>query len=175
MQVLVDVNSLMIFTFLKKEAFRTNTRYILFAYTLFMDSFLMVLTDLALVASYFQYDIPWIACVLFCMAMTWFKTGTPLTLVERYVAICMSLRHADISTARIRLAGLVVIWWLSAVPAMVILFPSSPQWRFSCRPQLLSARWKSSSWRGGKTTCTPLCWKCISCGCLASSPSPISK
>ncbi|XP_063060721.1 odorant receptor 131-2-like [Engraulis encrasicolus] len=128
-QVLVGiflyVNSLMIFTFLKKEAFRTDTRYVLFAQTLFMDSTLMVLTDLAVIQSYFQYTIPCLPCLLLCMLMIWLQFGTPVTLVamclERYVAICMPLRHGGISTHRTKLLGLVVIWWLSAVPPLLVL------------------------------------------------------
>ncbi|XP_063060723.1 odorant receptor 131-2-like [Engraulis encrasicolus] len=124
--IFLYVNSLMIVTFLKKEAFRTDTRYILFAQTLVLDSLLMVLTDFALAVSYIQYPMPLILCLVYCMVMIWCKTGTPLTLVamclERYVAICMPLRHADISTARRRLVGLVVIWLISAVPAFVLLF-----------------------------------------------------
>ncbi|XP_062407969.1 odorant receptor 131-2-like [Sardina pilchardus] len=129
-QVLVGiflyVNSLMIFTFLKKEAFRTDTRYVLFAQTLFMDSFLMVLTDLAVIQSYYQYTIPCAPCVVLCMLMIWLQFGTPVTLVamslERYVAICMPLRHANISSERTQLVGLVVIWWLSAIPPFLVLF-----------------------------------------------------
>ncbi|XP_063060724.1 odorant receptor 131-2-like [Engraulis encrasicolus] len=55
-----------------------------------------------------------------------FASGTPLTLVamclERYVAICMPLRHADISTARRRLVGLVVIWIASVGPPLTLLY-----------------------------------------------------
>ncbi|KAL2095994.1 hypothetical protein ACEWY4_008142 [Coilia grayii] len=122
-QVLVGiflyVNSLMIFTFLKKEAFRTDTRYVLFAQTLFMDSFLMILTDLALIGNYFQFPIPWIPCCVFCFLMSWLSLVTPLTLaamcLERYVAICMPLRHADISSPRNRRRGLAIIWVISTL------------------------------------------------------------
>ncbi|XP_062407973.1 odorant receptor 131-2-like [Sardina pilchardus] len=128
-QVLVGiflyVNSLMIFTFLKKEAFRTDTRYVLFAQTLFMDSFLMLLTDLALIGQYFQVPIPWVPCCVLCVIMGWLSVGTPLTLVamclERYVAICMPLRHADISSPNNRRRGLVVIWAVSMLIPMFTL------------------------------------------------------
>ncbi|XP_036393656.1 odorant receptor 131-2-like [Megalops cyprinoides] len=129
-QVLVGiflyVNCLMICTFFKKEAFRTDTRYILFAQTLFMDSALMVFTDLALIGSYFQIPVPCIPCVIMCTIMAWLTISTPLTLVamclERYVAICMPLRHASISTTRTRLLGLVLIWCFSSIPALIVFF-----------------------------------------------------
>ncbi|XP_058269195.1 odorant receptor 131-2-like [Hemibagrus wyckioides] len=123
LQVLVGVflciNCLMIFTFLKKEFFRDETRYILFAQTLFVDSALMLLTDLLSVGTYFQYTMHIIPCSIICTVLTFLACCTPLTLVamclERYVAICMPLRHGDISTSRTRLYGLFIIWGISSI------------------------------------------------------------
>uniref|UniRef100_A0A8C9VF62 Odorant receptor, family 91, subfamily A, member 1 n=2 Tax=Scleropages formosus TaxID=113540 RepID=A0A8C9VF62_SCLFO len=124
--VFLYVNCLMIFTFFQKEAFRPDTRYILFAQTLFLDSILMVMTDLASVGHYFGYPIPCIPCVILCVLMSWVSSGTPLTLVamclERYVAICMPLRHADIFSSRTRLVGLLLIWCLSSIPSLIEFF-----------------------------------------------------
>ncbi|XP_026780308.1 odorant receptor 131-2-like [Pangasianodon hypophthalmus] len=123
LQVLVGIflyiNCLMIFTFLKKEVFREETRYILFAQTLFVDSALMLLTDLLSVGTYFEYAMHMISCSIICTVLTFLSCCTPLTLVamclERYVAICMPLRHADISTTRTRLYGLFIIWSISSI------------------------------------------------------------
>ncbi|XP_066500262.1 odorant receptor 131-2-like [Hoplias malabaricus] len=122
-QVLVGiffcVNCLMIFTFLKKEMFREDTRYILFAQTLFVDSFLMVLSDVMLLWNYYKYPIHMIPCIVICTIVNILTMCTPLTLVamclERYVAICMPLRHADISTSRTRLFGFLIIWGISSI------------------------------------------------------------
>ncbi|KAG9265411.1 olfactory receptor 52A5-like [Astyanax mexicanus] len=114
MQALVGiflyVNSLMIFTFLKKEVFREDTRYILFAQTLFVDSAIMS-------------RIQMISCIFLCIVVTTLTTCTPLTLVamclERYVAICMPLRHASISTSsRIRFFGFFIIWSISSITSV---------------------------------------------------------
>ncbi|XP_046719295.1 odorant receptor 131-2-like [Silurus meridionalis] len=117
--VFLYVNCLMIFTFLKKRAFREETRYILFAQTLFVDSALMLLSDLLSIGNYFQYVIHIIPCSIICAISTLLTCCTPLTLVamclERYVAICMPLRHADISTSRTRLYGLLIIWSISSI------------------------------------------------------------
>uniref|UniRef100_A0A671NKF4 G-protein coupled receptors family 1 profile domain-containing protein n=1 Tax=Sinocyclocheilus anshuiensis TaxID=1608454 RepID=A0A671NKF4_9TELE len=88
--ILLCVNGLMIFTFLKKETF-SGTRYILFAQTLFVDSALMLLTDLTLMGSSHQYPVHIIPCYIFC---------TLMSLLARYVAICIPLRHASISTPK---------------------------------------------------------------------------
>ncbi|XP_030633924.1 odorant receptor 131-2-like [Chanos chanos] len=129
-QVLVGiflyVNSLMIFTFLKKEIFREDTRYILFAQTLFSDSVLLVTCDLALLGIYYEYPIPMIPCCILCTLMNWLNDCTPLTLVamclERYVAICMPLRHADISNSRNRKIGILIIWTVSSMTSLVGFF-----------------------------------------------------
>ncbi|XP_072547486.1 odorant receptor 131-2-like [Salminus brasiliensis] len=122
-QILVGIflylNCLMIFTFLKKEVFREDTRYILFAQTLLVDSVLMVLSDVMLIWNNYMYPIHMIACIIICTFVTVFTTCTPLTLVamclERYVAICLPLRHADISTNRTRFIGLLIIWGISCI------------------------------------------------------------
>uniref|UniRef100_A0A3B1JUR4 G-protein coupled receptors family 1 profile domain-containing protein n=1 Tax=Astyanax mexicanus TaxID=7994 RepID=A0A3B1JUR4_ASTMX len=110
--IFLYVNCLMIFTFLKKEVFREDTRYILFAQTLFVDSAFMVLTDIGVVGSFFHDSRN-------CTAMSFLSVCSPLTLVamclERYVAICMPLRHADISTSRTRFSGFVIIWSVSFI------------------------------------------------------------
>uniref|UniRef100_A0A3B3SU47 G-protein coupled receptors family 1 profile domain-containing protein n=1 Tax=Paramormyrops kingsleyae TaxID=1676925 RepID=A0A3B3SU47_9TELE len=123
--IFLYINSLMILTFFMKEAFRTDTRYILFAHMLFVDSFLMVATNLALLLIYNRVAIPYEACVVLNLLMIWLEFCTPLTLVamclERYVAVCKPLRHAAISTPRIRVVGMLLIWGLGCVPALVIL------------------------------------------------------
>ncbi|XP_072547395.1 odorant receptor 131-2-like [Salminus brasiliensis] len=125
-QVLVGIflymNCLMIFTFLKKEVFREDTRYILFAQTLFVDSALIVFTDVLLIASFYQIRIHMICCLLICVVSSILTCCTPLTLVamclERYVAICMPLRHADISTSRTRFLGFLIIWSISSMSTL---------------------------------------------------------
>ncbi|XP_053363607.1 odorant receptor 131-2-like [Clarias gariepinus] len=115
----VYVNCLMIFTFLKKEAFREETRYILFAQTLFVDTAFILLMDLLSLGTYFQYQVNMGICSLCVLIENFFICCTALTLVamclERYVAICMPLRHAEISTSRTRLYGFFIIWSISSI------------------------------------------------------------
>ncbi|XP_072547406.1 odorant receptor 131-2-like [Salminus brasiliensis] len=126
MQALVGfflyVNCLMIFTFLKKEVFWEDTRYILFAQMLFVDSAVMVLTDVLLIGSFYQLRIHMISCIIMCVVVSTLTCCSPLTLVamclERYVAICMPLRHANISTSRTRFFGFLIIWSISSITAL---------------------------------------------------------
>nr|XP_006628148.2 PREDICTED: nociceptin receptor-like [Lepisosteus oculatus] len=71
--------------------------------------------------------------------------------LERYVAICLPLRHADISTLRRTLAGILFIWALSSVYAIIDLFiftatapPSYYAEKTFCRYEiLLLTEWHS--------------------------------
>ncbi|XP_053362884.1 odorant receptor 131-2-like [Clarias gariepinus] len=123
LQILVGsflyINCLMIFTFLKKDFFREETRYILFAQTLFVDTAFILVSDLLSVETFLQYPVNMVICSFIILIMNYFTCCTPLTLVamclERYVAVCMPLRHADISTSKTRLYGLVIIWSISSI------------------------------------------------------------
>uniref|UniRef100_A0AAY4B2E0 G-protein coupled receptors family 1 profile domain-containing protein n=2 Tax=Denticeps clupeoides TaxID=299321 RepID=A0AAY4B2E0_9TELE len=126
--IFLYINCLMIFTFLKKEAFRTDTRYILFSQTLFPDSGLILIANLALVLVYYQVAIHFVVCCLLSVIMSLLTVVSPLALVamclERYVAICMPLRHADISTPRTRNICLLIMWLISSVIPIYVLYVS---------------------------------------------------
>ncbi|XDV32501.1 hypothetical protein PO909_003296 [Leuciscus waleckii] len=122
--ILLYVNGLMIFTFLKKETFR-DTRYILFAQTLFADTAFMLLTDLTIIGAFYQYPVHIIPCCMTCAILSFLTVCTPLTLVtmclERYVAICLPLRHASISTPKNTFIVLLITWGVSLLLPLFIL------------------------------------------------------
>ncbi|XP_036393655.1 odorant receptor 131-2-like [Megalops cyprinoides] len=120
------VNGLMLFTFFSKQAFRGNTRYILFAHTLLSDSVFLLLTDLVVLLTYFFVMVPMGFCILLCIIMEIVTNTTPLTItamcLERYVAICMPLRHAEISTTGRTIAAIVIISALCSINPFMDLF-----------------------------------------------------
>ncbi|XP_036393654.1 odorant receptor 131-2-like [Megalops cyprinoides] len=120
------INSLMLFTFFSKQAFRGNTRYILFAHTLLSDSVFLLLTDLVVLLTYFFVMVPMGFCILLCIIMEIVTNTTPLTItamcLERYVAICMPLRHAEISTTGRTIAAIVIISALCSINPFMDLF-----------------------------------------------------
>ncbi|XP_069045791.1 odorant receptor 131-2-like [Lepisosteus oculatus] len=124
--IFLCVNCFMLFTFFKKEVFRTTTRYILFAHTLLNDSVLLLFTDLVALQVYLNILIPVEFCILLCMIMEILSRTTRFVItamcLERYVAICLPLRHADISTLRTTLAGILFIWALSSLYVIIDLF-----------------------------------------------------
>lgn len=122
----VYINILMILTFSRKQAFRTETRYILFAHTLFVDLIFLMLTDFIVILSYSYVLMPMAFCIPFCMLMETLTTCTPLTItamcVERYIAICMPLRHSAISTVSRTLTAIFIIWIIGSLKSFVDMF-----------------------------------------------------
>ncbi|XP_036412670.1 odorant receptor 131-2-like [Colossoma macropomum] len=122
----VYINVLMLFTFYRKQAFRTETRYILFANTLLTDMIFLILTDFVVILSYGSVLMPMAFCIPFCMLMETVSICTPLTItamcVERYVAICMPLRHSAISTTSRTLTAILIIWIISYIKPFMDLF-----------------------------------------------------
>ncbi|XP_066517351.1 odorant receptor 131-2-like [Hoplias malabaricus] len=115
----VYINAVMLFTFYRKKAFRTETRYILFAHTLLIDVIFLVMADTVVILSHNYVFFPTAYCIPFCMLMDAVTTCTPLTItamcVERYVAICMPLRHSSISTPSRAMTAILIIWILSYI------------------------------------------------------------
>ena len=120
------VNVLMIFTFFRKEAFRTNTRYILFAHTLICDCAFLIITDILLLLTVARIVMPTSLCIIICAILVNLNIATPLTLtamsMERYVSICMPLRHSELSTPQHAAHGILVIQALASVLMLVMLF-----------------------------------------------------
>ncbi|XP_041088527.1 odorant receptor 131-2-like [Polyodon spathula] len=124
--VLLYVNCAMIFTFFKKEAFRENARYMLFAHMLLVDTMQLALVDLSVLLVCCRIFPPDGVRILLSMLMFALSYHTPLTLtamcLERYVAICMPLRHADISTVKAAWVSIGVVWVIGWVPPYIDLF-----------------------------------------------------
>ncbi|XP_041734679.2 odorant receptor 131-2-like [Coregonus clupeaformis] len=142
--IFLYINFLMIVTFFKKEAFFTNTRYIFFAHTLVCDSMFLVLTDVLLLMSYSRVTMPGGLCIFLIVIIENLNFATPLTLtamsLERYVAICMPLRHSELSTPVRAMHCILLIQALSSIEWIIvisILFSAVPL-RFYTSPLVCS-------------------------------------
>ncbi|MFT7819332.1 hypothetical protein Z043-115898 [Arapaima gigas] len=124
--VFLYVNSLLIFTFFKKEIFRTSSRYILFLHTLVGDSMFLVISNILFVLDMTQTSITLNLCIILIFFGLNLHTTTPLTLtamsVERYVAICMPLRHAELATPQSAGLCILIIHVLSSIVTFVFIF-----------------------------------------------------
>uniref|UniRef100_A0A4W6DRL8 G-protein coupled receptors family 1 profile domain-containing protein n=1 Tax=Lates calcarifer TaxID=8187 RepID=A0A4W6DRL8_LATCA len=121
----ISTNLLLIITFFKKEYFYTTARYILFAVALLSDSFILFLSNIQLILLHFRFPIQVWLCIIISVVVILYLTVTPVTLtvmtLERYVAICMPLRHGELCTTRNTMHFILIIHGLSSVPCILIL------------------------------------------------------
>ncbi|XP_007567441.1 olfactory receptor 51V1-like [Poecilia formosa] len=124
--IFLCINSMLIATFFTKEIFYTNMRYILFVTTLFSDCVYLIISNLLLILSYFAVPIQTWSCLFLFLLSYMYNHVTPLTLtamsLERYVAICMPLRHAELCSTARALQSVLIIHSLSFIPYIVIFF-----------------------------------------------------
>lgn len=119
------VNMLLIVTFFKKECFYTSARYILFAVMLLSDSMVLIVSDVLLILSYFQLTVHVWLCTIITVVTLIYVHVTPVTLtamtLERYAAICMPLRHAELCSTRRVMFCILIIHGISSGPCVVVL------------------------------------------------------
>ncbi|XP_024132804.1 odorant receptor 131-2-like [Oryzias melastigma] len=119
------INMLLIVTFLKTKSFHTSARYLLFALMLLSDSFLLVLSDILLLLTALRVPMPVWLCIIVFFVVLLYNMVTPITLaamtLERYVAICMPLRHAELCSTRSTVHCILIIHGISSVPSIAIL------------------------------------------------------
>uniref|UniRef100_I3KJE0 G-protein coupled receptors family 1 profile domain-containing protein n=1 Tax=Oreochromis niloticus TaxID=8128 RepID=I3KJE0_ORENI len=123
--IFLCVNMLLIVTFFKKECFYTSARYILFFVTLLSDSFLLLMTDILLILTTFRCSMQVWLCIIVCFFVLVYSIVTPVTLttmtLERYVAICMPLRHGQTCSTRNTKYCILIIHGLSSGPCIVVI------------------------------------------------------
>nr|XP_043888857.1 odorant receptor 131-2-like [Solea senegalensis] len=119
------INFLLITVFFMKDFFYTTMRYIFFALTLTSDCVFLMLSDVMLILTYFEYTIPMLLCLMVYVATSLYAFVTPLTLtamtLERFVAICMPLRHGELCSTRSALHCILIIHAVSSLPCVVFL------------------------------------------------------
>uniref|UniRef100_A0A8C9XFB5 Odorant receptor 131-2-like n=1 Tax=Sander lucioperca TaxID=283035 RepID=A0A8C9XFB5_SANLU len=120
------INCVLLFTLRSKPVFCEKSRFILLFNLLFADTFQQVPNLLLYILACFNMKIPFDACgflVLLCLAT---DLISPLTLavmsVERYVAICLPLRHATIFTVSSTGMVIAVVWAFSFIHILIRVF-----------------------------------------------------
>ncbi|XP_077397614.1 odorant receptor 131-2-like [Festucalex cinctus] len=105
-------------------------RYILFANMLLNDCCFLVVSDVLLLLYQFDVSMHLGLCMLafFVMVISLLVTACTLTAMtlERYVAVCMPLRHAELCSSQRALRSVVVIGGLSSIPCVVFYFTIFP-------------------------------------------------
>ncbi|XP_049431675.1 odorant receptor 131-2-like [Epinephelus fuscoguttatus] len=122
--IFLCINLLLIVTFFKKEFFYTTTRYILYAVTLLSDSFVLLVSDVLLILTFCEITMHVWLCIIITVLVFMYMILTPVTLtamtLERYVAICMPLRHGELCSTRSAINCILIIHGLSSVPCIVV-------------------------------------------------------
>ncbi|XP_040902430.1 odorant receptor 131-2-like [Toxotes jaculatrix] len=123
--IFLCINIFLITTFFRKDFFYTTMRYILFAITLLSDCLILLATNSLLIFSYFSLTMKMWLCLIFYILTSVYTFVTPVTLtamtLERYVAICMPLRHGELCSTRNTMRSILIIHGLSSVPCIVFL------------------------------------------------------
>ncbi|XP_073348366.1 odorant receptor 131-2-like [Pagrus major] len=123
--VFLCINSLLIMTFFMKDCFYTTMRYILFAMTLLSDCLYLLLTDILLILSYFHFTIQMWFCLMIYIILSLYTYLTPVTLtamtLERYVAICLPLRHSELCSTSSSMHCILFIHGISCLPCIAVL------------------------------------------------------
>ncbi|XP_036379923.1 odorant receptor 131-2-like [Megalops cyprinoides] len=120
------VNSIMFFTVRSKPVFRETSRYILFANIVLSDSILLLSNTVlySFAVAYLYVFKAVCSLVMLCCIVSY--TFTPLNLavmsLERYVAICFPLQHAEITTQRRTNIALGVVWLLASLNFIIDMF-----------------------------------------------------
>ncbi|TKS80749.1 Galanin receptor type 2 [Collichthys lucidus] len=152
--IFLSINFFLIMTFFRKEYFYTTTRYILFAVTLLSDSLILFISNNLNIFTYFGFNMQVWMCVIINVVLLLYMIVTPVTLtamtLERYVAICMPLHHAELCSTRSTMHCILIIHGLSSVPCIVVLstffasgsFSLYKQYRLCSVEILILHRWQ---------------------------------
>ncbi|XP_067280418.1 odorant receptor 131-2-like [Pseudorasbora parva] len=128
--IFLYVNGVMIFTLRKKTVFQETSRYILFGHMLWVDTLNLVMSVVLFVCAVCRLFVMKIACLILLVAATALYQASILNLalmsLERYVAICIPLRHAEITTYKRTNMAIGFLWMLSWIKSLceLIIFNS---------------------------------------------------
>ncbi|XP_046882528.1 odorant receptor 131-2-like [Hypomesus transpacificus] len=134
------INSMLVHTFTKHQVFKTNPRYILFIHLVVNDMLQLTLACLLHVLSYILFTLNVSFCCFLLVTAIFTTFNTPVNLatmaIERYIAVCIPLRHAQICTVQRTYITISLIWVLTALPILpdvFILVANEPLSFFSSR------------------------------------------
>ncbi|XP_003979959.3 odorant receptor 131-2-like [Takifugu rubripes] len=123
--IFFTINLLLIATVFSNQVFLSTMRYILFLITLVSDSLFLILSDLLLILYTIYFTMQISLCIIFYLIVCLSVFVTPVTLtamtLERYVAICLPLRHPELCSLHNTQKCILIILTVSSVPCFIIL------------------------------------------------------
>ncbi|XP_058272140.1 odorant receptor 131-2-like [Hemibagrus wyckioides] len=125
----IYLNAIMVYTLWSKPVFKETPRYILFKHMLLNDSIQLFVTSLLyiLVLAYLKLVMATCAFLVIISGTTFRNAPLNLALmsVERHVAICFPLRHAEIATQKRTYIAIGIIWFMGLIHYLIDLFYSA--------------------------------------------------
>ncbi|XP_010769503.1 olfactory receptor 2T1-like [Notothenia coriiceps] len=120
------VNAVMLFALLSKPLLLETPRYILFGHLLLSESLQLLMTMLLYIFAVTMVRMMSYICIILTIFATFTFKISPLNLavmsLERYVAICFPLRHADIVTTRTTGVAIAGMWTVASIDYFTQLF-----------------------------------------------------
>ncbi|XP_018558442.1 odorant receptor 131-2-like [Lates calcarifer] len=115
------INGTFVYTYFKSEVLHQDPRYVLYIHLVIND---MIMLTFSVVLHIFTYTIPltFAPCCIILLILVTTTKNSPLNLagmaVERYIAVCRPLHHAQICTVQRAYALIALIWVVSLIPAL---------------------------------------------------------
>ncbi|XP_071397007.1 odorant receptor 131-2-like [Centroberyx affinis] len=123
--IINSINGSFVYTFFKSQVFQRDPRYVLYIHLVIND---MIMLTVSTVLQIMIYTVPlgFAPCCLMLLILVTTNKNSPLNLagmaVERYIAVCWPLHHAQICTVQRAYALIGLIWGVSVIPALVDIF-----------------------------------------------------
>uniref|UniRef100_H3ACF4 G-protein coupled receptors family 1 profile domain-containing protein n=2 Tax=Latimeria chalumnae TaxID=7897 RepID=H3ACF4_LATCH len=113
---------LMFQTFFSTRAFRESSRYVLFAHMLLIDTIQLLVAVILAILKMLMLRLPVPVCSVLIFISVATYLSTPLNLavmsLERYIAICFPLRHAEICCVERAWIAMMAIWITGSAPSI---------------------------------------------------------
>ncbi|XP_043102150.1 odorant receptor 131-2-like [Puntigrus tetrazona] len=117
------INSLLLYIYFKNPVFAQEPRYILYMHLIINDIITLSLSVILFVLAYILPGYPVAACCFILVFGGSVYKNTPLNLagmaIERFVAVCYPLHHAQLCSIRNTKILIGIIWLVGAVPGVV--------------------------------------------------------
>uniref|UniRef100_A0AAY4B5Q5 Odorant receptor, family 94, subfamily A, member 1 n=1 Tax=Denticeps clupeoides TaxID=299321 RepID=A0AAY4B5Q5_9TELE len=121
----IYINIFMFYVFLKKHTLRAEPRYVLFAQNLIGDAAFLLMTNFVVVMMHVNLLLPISVCIPYVLVMGMLTQVSPNVIVtmclERYVAICMPLRHVSIFSPSRTQIVVAMVWIFSFLKPLIDL------------------------------------------------------
>ncbi|KAM6911546.1 odorant receptor 131-2-like [Lycodopsis pacificus] len=113
------VNAVMLFALLSKPLLLESPRYVLFGHLLLIDSLQLLVSIVLYILAVTMVRMMIFVCILITLLGRITVKLSPLNLavmsLERYVAICFPLRHANIVTTRMTGVAIALMWTVASL------------------------------------------------------------